>query len=207
MSENHYLKVFKGSWELIVTLVLIATVASLAISVLRTSEYEAKLRILVIQSQRGQMDPYRAAQSAEFLANLLSKVIYSSSFRAHVQESDFNFDRGILNGSSKNIIDAWKNQISAKVVGDTGILEINAYSHNRDQATELARAVANVFVQNGQEYYGQDSEVQIRVLDDAMASDSPVRPNLLRNLFLGAFLGLALGYLIGWIRENRGQGI
>jgi len=204
MSENHYLKVFKGNWELIVTLVLIATVISLAISVLQTSEYEAKLRVLVIQSQRGQMDPYRAAQSAEFLANLLSKVIYSSSFRAHVQESSFNFDRSILNGSSKNVIDAWKKQISVKVVGDTGILEINAFSHDRDQATELARSVANVFVQNGQEYYGQDSEVQIRVLDDALASDSPVRPNLWRNIILGAFLGLALGYFIGWIRENRG---
>jgi len=204
MSENHYLKVFKGNWELIVTLVLIATVISLAISVLQTSEYEAKLRVLVIQSQRGQMDPYRAAQSAEFLANLLSKVIYSSSFRAHVQESSFNFDRSILNGSSKNVIDAWKKQISVKVVGDTGILEINAFSHDRDQATELARSVANVFVQNGQEYYGQDSEVQIRVLDDALASDSPVRPNLWRNIILGAFLGLALGYFIGWIRGNRG---
>lgn len=204
MSENHYLKVFKGNWELIVTLVLIATVISLAISVLQTSEYEAKLRVLVIQSQRGQMDPYRAAQSAEFLANLLSKVIYSSSFRAHVQESSFNFDRSILNGSSKNVIDAWKKQISVKVVGDTGILEINAFSHDRDQATELARSVANVFVQNGQEYYGQDSEVQILVLDDALASDSPVRPNLWRNIILGAFLGLALGYFIGWIRENRG---
>jgi len=204
MSENHYLKAFKGNWELIVTLVLIATVISLAISVLQTSEYEAKLRVLVIQSQRGQMDPYRAAQSAEFLANLLSKVIYSSSFRAHVQESSFNFDRSILNGSSKNVIDAWKKQISVKVVGDTGILEINAFSHDRDQATELARSVANVFVQNGQEYYGQDSEVQIRVLDDALASDSPVRPNLWRNIILGAFLGLALGYFIGWIRGNRG---
>jgi len=204
MSENHYLKVFKGNWELIVTLVLIATVISLAISVLQTSEYEAKLRVLVIQSQRGQMDPYRAAQSAEFLANLLSKVIYSSSFRAHVQESSFNFDRSILNGSSKNVIDAWKKQISVKVVGDTGILEINAFSHDRDQATELARSVANVFVQNGQEYYGQDSEVQILVLDDALASDSPVRPNLWRNIILGAFLGLALGYFIGWIRGNRG---
>jgi len=203
MSENHYFKIFKQNWELIVTLFLVAAVISLAVSVLQTSEYEAKLRVLVIQSQRGQMDPYRAAQSAEFLANLLSKVIYSSSFRAHVQESSFNFDRSILSGSSRQVIDAWKNQISAKVVGDTGILEINAFSHNRDQATELARSVANVFVQYGQEYYGQDSEVQIRILDDALASDKPARPDLLRNLLLGAFLGLVLGYLIGWLRESR----
>jgi len=205
MTKNLYGKILKQNWELVVTLVLIASVIALAISVLQTSEYEAKLKVLVIQSQRGQMDPYRAAQSADFLANLLAKVVYSSSFRAHVQESGFGFDKSIFNGQAHNVISVWKKAVSTKAMGDTGILEISAYSHNRNQATELARAVANVFVQNGQEYYGQDSEVAIRILDDALVSDKPVRPSLGRNLFLGALAGFIFGYLIGWLRQTRKQ--
>lgn len=203
MAKNLYLKIFKQNWEIIITLVLVAAVAALLTSALMTAEYEAKLKVLVIQKQRGQMDPYRAAQSAEFLANLLSKVIDSSSFRAHIQESDFAVPSEIFSGGARQIIDKWKQAVEAQVVGDTGILEIKAYAEKREQAAEIARAAAYVLVNSGQEYYGQDSEVEVRIIDDALVSDKPARPKTWRNMFLGALFGLVLGYLIGWVRESR----
>lgn len=203
MAKSLYLKIFKQNWEIIVTLVLVAAVAALLTSALMKTEYEAKLKVLVIQKQRGQMDPYRAAQSAEFLANLLSKVIYSSSFRAHIQESGFTVPQEIFSGGARQAIDKWEQAVEAKVLGDSGILEIKAYAGKKEQAAEIARAVAHVLVNNGPEYYGQDSEVEVRLIDDALVSDKPARPKTWRNMFLGALFGLILGYLIGWLRESR----
>lgn len=203
MTDNAYFKIFKRNWEIIVTLTLVVAVLSLIASAVMRPEYEAKLKVLVIQKQRGQMDPYRAAQSAEFLANLLSKVIYSSSFRAHVQESDFNLPHEIFSGSSRKIIKNWQNAVNAKVMGDTGILEIRAYAYQKDQAAEIARVVAYVLTSYGQEYYGHDSEVEIRMIDDALVSDKPARPKIWRNVFLGGLFGLICGYLVGWFRQSK----
>lgn len=203
MANNFYFKVLKQNWEIVVTLILVAAVLSLIISALGQAEYEAKLKVLVIQKQRGQMDPYRAAQSAEFLANLLSKVIYSSSFRAHIQESTFNLPKDIFSGEPRQIIKKWKRAIGANVLGDTGILEIAAYAPKKEEAAEAARAVAYVFINFGQEYYGQDSEVEVRTIDDALVSEKPARPKIWRNVFLGGFFGLVAGYLISWLKGSR----
>lgn len=171
-----------------------ATGLTFTLTIMQPLKYRSTVQLLVGQKYQPGVDTYTAVKSADYLSNVLSEVVYSSSFMNEVTSGSY----GVKNDFDSNPLQRkkqWLKTIKTKVISDTGIIVIDAYHQNKVQATQLAQAVANVLIAKGNLYHGQGDQVFIRLLDSPITTDFPVKPNIFINTILGFIVGvlLALG--------------
>lgn len=152
--------------------------------------YESKSRLLIIQNVSGS-DPYTISKSNQYLSGLFAQVIYSNSFLDLVTNSQgFDVDKNYFQTSYKQQMKLWNKTVAARSLGDTGIIEISVYHTNPYQAKQLALAVNNVLINQSFNYQGSGENVKVKVIDQPLVSDYPVKPNIIFNLT--AFLALGI---------------
>jgi len=87
-----------------------------------------------------------------------------------------------------------KRQITVRPVRNTTLIEICAFSEKPDEAAKLANTVAEVF----RSYTVSSSgDIQAEIVDAAVPSLAPVRPNKPLNIGLGIVMGALLGLVFG----------
>ncbi|MEK7203271.1 MAG: GNVR domain-containing protein [Patescibacteria group bacterium] len=160
-------------------------------------KYGSNLKVLVIQNFSANTDPYTASKSNEYLSNILDKVIYSNSFYVNVLASGFNIDKNYFSGNAKEQMKKWTKTIDSKVINDSGIITVNVYHSNRSQAEQIARAIGYTLQTKHALYHGGGNNVNVKIIDEPITSDFPVKPNVILNLVLGISAGLffALTYV------------
>jgi capsular polysaccharide biosynthesis protein len=192
MENLQYSKIFKKNWELVALIVGVAVVLALIVSLLQPFQYAANTKILIIQKQDKNLDAYTATKSAERIGKNLVNVLYTSSFYNEVIESSEDISNHFpADGQERR--KAWKKNVKADVIPETGILEINVYDMDKAYATQLVKAISYVLVSKGSDYHGGGTDVEIKIVDDVLLSKYPVRPNIALN----AVLALVIGFLIG----------
>jgi capsular polysaccharide biosynthesis protein len=198
---NNYFKIFKANYKFFIILPLVTLAVALLISVVQTPRYESQTALLVVQKQTATADAYTAAKASEKLGSNLAKVIYTTSFLDKVA-SQPDVDLSFLPADEQKRREAWKNAVTASIEPETSILKISAYAPNRDIATNLARAIAYTLANDSAEYYGGSDNISIQVVNTAITSKYPVKPNYLLNMLAGILVGLmaAVGILV--IREE-----
>jgi len=179
MEFNDFLLLLRKKMQTIFTLVLVGTMAVILISLLSPLKYGVSSRLLVSQNS-GTSDVYSLSRSNEYLGNLLAEVAYSGSFYDKVLNSSYNVDKNYFNGDYGKQIEKWQKTISTKTKQDTGIIEVNIYHPNIIEAKKIAAAVNHILINNNHDYHGGEN-IQINVIDQPLASDYPVKPNLLNN--------------------------
>ena len=198
---NNYLKIFKANYKFFIIVPLVTLALALLISVIRTPMYESQTALLVVQKQSVNADAYTAAKASEKLGSNLAKVIYTTSFLDKVA-SQPDVDLSFLPTDEKKRREAWKQAVTASIEPETSILKISAYAPSRDMATNLARAIAYTLSNDSGEYYGGSENISIQVVNTAITSKLPVKPNYILNMLAGLLAGLlaAAGILV--IREE-----
>ena len=202
MQNFSYSKILKNNWEIVALIIGVTIVLSLVFSILQPFKYQAATQILIIQKQVPNLDAYTATKSAEKIGKNLASIIYTSSFYNNVIESNVN----IKNRFPQNDIErrkAWKEDIEARVIPETGILEISVYDEDKNYAAQLVRTISYVLVNKGAEYHGGGEGVEIKIVDDVLLSKYPVKPNIILNAALAVVLGLVLGCAFVILRESR----
>lgn len=87
-----------------------------------------------------------------------------------------------------------KRQITVRPVRNTTLIEIRAFSEKPDEAAKLANTIAGVFA----EFTASSSGgIQVQIVDAAVPSLAPVRPNKPLNIGLGVVIGTLLGLVLG----------
>ena len=74
-------------WVFVLLLPLLVAALVLVISLFKQPLYKSSLSLLVVQKQTGEVDANIAAKSAEQMADILSRVVDSESFRSAVLAS------------------------------------------------------------------------------------------------------------------------
>lgn len=184
--------------KLIIAVGFVFAVVFLLVSFLFPLEYKANSQVLIISRSRTGVDPYTVIKSAERVGENIAQVMKTGDF----------FDKVFAepeNGVDKNYFDKleerkkrrlWQKSVEASVVYGTGVLDINIFHPKQDQALALAKAVGNTLVSRGWEYVGAD--VSIRVVNQPIATNWPVRPNLVLNSILGFLTGaLIMSLMVG----------
>jgi capsular polysaccharide biosynthesis protein len=102
-----------------------------------------------------------------------------------------------------------KSRLALRPVRNTSLVEIRAFSEDRDEAAKIANAIARAYT----DYAATKSNaMQVQILDSAHPAIRPVRPNKPLNIALGmvigGVLGLGIGGLGAWVtvrlaRKNR----
>jgi capsular polysaccharide biosynthesis protein len=193
MAQPHYGKIALKGWRKIVFFGIVAMLVATGLSFLEPLKYSSSIRMLIIQPAALNVDPYTAIRSAEQIGNNLAQVVYTTDFFTKVTNApNFTIDPTYFPDNDAKRRKLWGQMVSVKVENGTGLLNITVYHTNKDQATQIAQAIAYVMTTDGANYVG-GTALQIKLVDEPLVSRFPVKPNIPIN----AFTGLALGALFG----------
>jgi capsular polysaccharide biosynthesis protein len=204
LTKINYFFMFKRRWAFITTVTLLVVLLSLVFTLLQPFRYESSVKILIIQKSTLGFDAYSASKSAERIGQNLSQVIYSSSFLSKVLNAGYEIDKSYFPADEEKKRDEWSRLVAADVGAGTTILNIAVYHPNREQATIIATAITSVLQQNAGEYIGYP-DVELKIVDEPLTSNYPVKPNVILNLVLGFVAGffLAISILLVTYSEER----
>jgi len=193
MELQELIQFMKRKWQTVVLFMLSFAVLAFAFSIVQPQKYKSEQRFLVVASYAEDVDPYAATRSTEYIANLLSEVMYSQDFLDQVLHSGYAVDASLFPELPKKRQKAWKKTISTRVLGDTGILDVSVYHTNRATTEQLALAVGQVLRTQHSKYHSRGGSLTIQTIDAPITSLHPVEPNLLLNTGIGLALGLIAG--------------
>jgi hypothetical protein len=126
----------------------------------------------------------------------LGQIIYTTSFYDKVIQSKYLPAAVSFPSDEQQRRSEWKRRIDTRVMPDIGQMKISVYDRSRDNATDLANALAMVLSEQGTEYLGGSDGVTLKVVDYPLTSKRPDRPNIPLNVVAGFLLGggAATGY-------------
>lgn len=174
----------------------------LGLSLLQPLKYSARTKLLVVQNSVG-LDSYAVSRSNEYLGRLFSQVAYSGSFYNLVLNSEYKVDRDYFHGSYAEQIKLWRQTVATKTLADTGIIEVEVYHPNPEQARVIALAVNDVLINQNTNFQGGGEAVKVSVLDQPLVSDYPDQPNLLYNFFFALAGGLAFSVVFIYLFPEK----
>lgn len=188
--QDNFLKIAKKNWEIILIFPLILGFLSFAISAFLPVKYSSEVKILVIQKQpNDKVDAFSAAKSAEYLGDVLARMIYTDSFIEDVKNSSPEIKWNFSPSSEKRKKE-WEKEIDVKKINNTGILEIEILNPSKSEAKKISEAIANNFINNGKKYHGGGDNVEIKLVDGPIVSDFQAFPNILLNILFSFVIGL-----------------
>lgn len=158
-------------------------------------KYSSKSQLLVVQEYDRSVDAYTASKSNEYLSSVLANVVISNSFYTKVMESGFDINQGYFGDNNKDQMKEWERTVTAKSINDSGIISIVVYHTDRSQAEKINRAINHVLMTQSTAYHGSGDAVKIRLIDQPITSNFPVKP----NIFLTIGLAIAFGFVTSLI--------
>lgn len=208
MNESHYAHAISRSWKKILLFGIVAALFGVGLSFLFPLQYSSTMRLLIIQKQLSQTDPYTAIKASERIADNLGQIIYTTSFYQKVMDAHFNIDQSYLKTDEIKKRKQWSDMIDTQVIRDSGMLSVTVYHKDPNQANQIARAIAFVLTTEGWQYVG-GGDLQVKLVDEPLNSRYPVRPNIPANAFSGFVLGIIAGsgYVLAATRKHGVFGI
>ncbi len=165
-------------------------------------KYEAKSRLLIVQNIAG-VDPYTVSKSNQYLGSLFSQVVNSNSFFSLVTSSNnYDIDKGYFSDNYRDQMKIWQKTVTAKS-NDSGIVEISIYHPNAYQAKQIALGVNDALINQGFNYQGGDQSIKIKIIDQPLVSDYPVKPNIIFNFIAFSALGIIVGLIYVYFTPNK----
>ncbi|MDI3496437.1 MAG: hypothetical protein PWQ35_458 [Patescibacteria group bacterium] len=189
MEFSDFLALLRRKRQTIFVIVLVVTMLTILVSLIQPLKYRVSSRLLVTQNSDN-TDAYSLSRSNEYLGNLFATVVYSGSFYDKVLNSKYNVDKNYFAGDYSKQLKRWNRTVATKTKQDTGIIEINIYHPQVSEARKIALAVNDILINNNQDYHG-GKNVEISVIDQPLASNYPVKPNIAAN----SLLAIAISFL------------
>jgi capsular polysaccharide biosynthesis protein len=193
MAQPNYGKIVANGWKKIIIFGVAAMVVASGLSFLEPLQYSSSIRMLIIQPSALDMDPYTAIRSAEQVGNSLAQVVYTTDFfKKVINAPNFQINPTNFPDNEAKRRKLWGKMVAVQVERGTGLLDIVVYHTDKEQATQIAQAIAYVMTTDGSNYVG-GAALQIRLVDEPLVSRWPTKPNIPAN----GFTGLAIGALFG----------
>ena len=190
---KEYFKVLY-SWKK--TILLISTAGLLLaslISFISPFEYKATTGLLILPKATVGLDAYSAIKTSERIGENLATIVHTSSFFDKLADTGYNIDFSYFNQESKNKLKVqWGNMVGAYVRYNTGLLYVDVYHESQEQAVFIAQAISNILITQNDEYLAHEGFVEVKMVDEAIVSERPVKPNFIRNALLGFFASFFL---------------
>lgn len=190
MEKISYLKILKQNWRTVFLITTGAVALSLVLSLIQPFLYSSQVRLLVIPWGGG-MDAFSALKSAEKIGENIAQIAYTTSFFDKVIKSRTDI-KYIWSEDEIKRRKQWQKMIKTEVIYGTGMVDITVYHEDKEQATAIASAIADVLMREGKEYFGMPG-LEIKMVSTPLASRYPVKPNLVLNVLMGLILGLFAG--------------
>ncbi|MBU2025246.1 MAG: hypothetical protein ABIC19_00295 [Patescibacteria group bacterium] len=165
---------------------------SFSVSTLIPSKYRSNMSVLVIQKQDpDKVDAYVATRSAEYLSEILARVIKTDSFIGKLYESPYQIESSLtqLPKDPEKRKEQWAKIVRTRRINNTGIIKISAYQDTQPAAKSLSQAIAWNLTNNGSQYHGGKDTVEVKLIDGPIVFQKP-QPSVWLNSLLGLIVGL-----------------
>jgi len=192
MDTKEFIQLAKKRKMTVISITLIFVIIGLIITLAQPLKYRSTSRLLILQPDTS-ADAYAIARSNQYIGGLISEVIYSGSFLDSLTSSSYVFNRNYFNGTYKQNIKEWKKTVFAKSGGDTGIIDIEIYHTDPEEAKKISIAVNQLIISGQSPYKFNANQTKISVIDEPVVSTFPVKPNIALNLGLGLLFGFLSG--------------
>ena len=208
MELGQFILIVKKRKKVLFFAVLLFLAATAIITFRSPLEYRAGARLLIVQNYGANtpLDPYVVAQANKYLTGVLTQVVSSNAFYEQTIGSGFNFDKEFFSGELGAQLAKWEHAVEAFAADDSGIIEIRAYHPDKYQAEQLAQAVVYTLKEKHALYHSSGEKVSLKVIDQPLVSNYPVRPDLLltfgSSLLLGFVFGLFYIYIFSYPLEK-----
>ncbi|MBT3231142.1 hypothetical protein HN358_05220 [Candidatus Uhrbacteria bacterium] len=184
-----------SSWHTVLLTAAIGLFLGVVLSFVQPLEYSSTARILITQ-ELGTVDAYTASLSVERISEDLADIVYTTSFYEKVVQAPYDIDSTYFELQENKRREQWDDMISASVSRSSGLLTVRVYHEDVDQAQEIVNSVAYVLINEGWTYTS-GSNIKVQLVDEALNSRWPVRPNIPVNAFSGLVLGIIAG--VGYV--------
>lgn len=194
------LKTLAKRWKVVAFGGLVLGLLALGLSLFLPLEYRADTQLLIIARQQYGVDPFTVSKSAERVADTLSNTIETDAFFNQVLENSAigNLREEYDQMDARERREAWNKAIDGNSVFGTNLMNISAFDTDPERAQMLAAAVADTVVKNGSNFVG--TLVEVRIVNQPIATKFPVRPNLPLNFLLGFVIG---AFAMGWTTVRK----
>ena len=180
---------------------ILGLVIALILSFIQPLRYSSSVRLLILQDL-GSTDAYTASRSVERVAENLATIVYTTSFFNEVLSAGFDIDEGTFPLEEDKKRREWSDMVFTSVSRGSGLLTISVYHQNVEQAEQIVNAIASVLSQKASEYISGGT-VEVRVVDTALNSNWPAKPNIPANAFSGFVLGGLAGVAYLLLQAER----
>lgn len=198
MEIRDYIRILTKNWWIVAAGTLAGVLLGVGISALMTPTYQSTTTLYVSVRSGGAAgtgDLYTGASFAQAAVRSYVDVATTAIVLDRV-EAELNLD-----------LDAGELAESLKVSSPAESVLINIAAQHWDPQTaaDLANTTSNVFievVENEIEITsdGNDSPVQVRMIDPATVPEDPASPNMVLNGMLGLIFGLTVGIGLAMLR-------
>lgn len=192
MDNKDFLKLFKKRKTTVISITLVFVIIALIISLVQPLKYRSRSRLLILQPNTS-ADAYSVARSNEYVGGLISEIIYSGSFLESLKGSEAVFDRNYFSDTYKKNVKKWRKTVFARSGGDTGIIDIEIYHTNPEEAKRISLAVNQLIISGQSPYKFNPYTTKINVIDEPVVSSFPVKPNIPLNLVMSIIFGFIAG--------------
>lgn len=197
-SLNLIQKSFIRKKEAIFLIIATTTIIGLYINFLLPHRFLAQTQILIVQKPSSNIDAYTAIRGAEQIANTLKYVVGSPSFLENIISSPYKIKQSYFPSNPEKKAKQWEKMIVPKVTPNTGILTLNIYHPDRQQAKEIAQGALYVLKQNNEAYFGKGNSISISTLSEPIVSQRYARPHALANTVIGFMCGVLISAGVLW---------
>jgi len=180
----------KKRWLMIISITLIATILSAALSFFVIKpQYEASTKVFI---GKDESDSQAYSQNDVLMYQKLMKT-YSEA----IKTKDL-ISRG-LKGTSLNLEpNEVLNNLTVVTVADTQILQIKYKSKNPQEAKAIIEGVSDEFIKTSKELVPNGN---IKVIEAVELPENPVSPNKKMNIAIAFLLGLMVGVGLAFLLE------
>lgn len=189
---NIFWKNIRKNWSNLFIIVFVVILITAIFTFSQPLKYESSTKLLIVQEYNAEVDPYAASRSTQYLSNLLAQVIQSTSFFEEVMATGFNIEDDFGSNPGKRIKN-WNKTVKANAISDSGIIIVNVYHEDVNQADQIAQAVSYVMKAKNSLYHGWGNRVSVRTIERPINSQWPVKPNILFNFVFSIAFGLIVG--------------
>ena len=186
-------------WLIGLCAVVFAGVA-LGFGLTRTPLYEANIMILIGQAQGDPADSlYSEVSGLQQLTQTMTEAVNTRPVAAAaIHKLDLSTSPGKL-----------LENLKAEQVGATQFIDVSYKDPNPERAKRIANAIGDTFSRQVSEVSPSANAITATVWERATVPQSPVSPNLYRNLLLalvaGGALGVALAFLLEYLDDSWGS--
>lgn len=196
MDLHDFVKLLRTRWITIFVTALVGVLAAITVTLIQTPQYESSTRLFVSASSGAS-----ATEVFQGMRYSQERVISYTELIMGETLAQRTIDRLDLDMTPGELIE----NITAKAIPDTVLIEVLVLDPSPVRARDIANAVSDEFVLMARELEtpapGARPDARVVVEQRATIPNKPVIPKRFRNLATGVVIGIVLGLGIAVVRE------